>query len=396
MLHRQETRQAAAAATNLTGREPQTNVLNCHMTSKAQARDATQDPKAKRETATMRRTTREAIKADGRTREDGTKWTPQSVDPWRLIPQPFYHTHLVAVRLVRTTTARYNQPGRPYAKQNNGSSHHQTHHVAVRLNAGSVKFHQPGHAYRPHQPRSVSPPSLMPNPSTRRTSNLTRSTRPVPLLFVSCAPHLLVTPQNSTQLVPPTVHITTSRREPPFPNPVCHLCQPASAKDCRLSLDGLQKEDSCLSICFVSGERLAVTAGLNREKTPPDIGLLPPLSFPAIDGFDFSLDLPYRAGPACPAANNLPALPSSPPLPSSLSNIIHPLLALLAPLTSTPAPWPRSSLLPPSLRPVPPPRAIQPTPALLPRVSLSPTLLNAVSVALSAAVHAAPPHPLLI
>ncbi|OAV89231.1 hypothetical protein PTTG_07012 [Puccinia triticina 1-1 BBBD Race 1] len=166
-------------------------------------------------------------------------------------------------------------------------------------------------------------------------------------------------------------------------------CQALSAKD-NIFLSAFEFSNQDRKIWASN-----TTGGLVHCNRPPDIGLLPPLSFPAIDGFDFSLDLPCRAGPAGPAANNLPALPSSPPLPSSLSNIIHPLLALLAPLTSTPAPWPRSSLLPPSLRPVPPPRAIQPTPALLPRVSrpVSPTLLNAVCVALSAAVHAAPPHP---
>ncbi|WAQ88299.1 hypothetical protein PtA15_9A426 [Puccinia triticina] len=253
------------------------------------------------------------------------RFTPQSVNPWRLIPQPFHHTHLVAVRLVRTTTARYNQPGRPYAKQNDGS-------VNFRPTRSHLLFTSaPPSITTALTPQSVDPWRLKPQ-SHHQTHHV-----------VVCL--VRATPARYTSKFRPT--------RPAYRDP-----------------DGGPLE-------------------------PPDIGLLPPLFFPAIDGFDFSLDLPYRAGPACPAANNLPALPSSPPLPSSLSNIIHPLLALLAPLTSTPAPWPRSSLLPPSLRPVPPPRAIQPTPALLPCVSrpVSTTLLNAVSVALSAAVHAAPPHP---
>ncbi|OAV98396.1 hypothetical protein PTTG_25647, partial [Puccinia triticina 1-1 BBBD Race 1] len=123
------------------------------------------------------------------------RFTPQSVNPWRLIPQPFHHTHLVAVRLVRTTTARYNQPGRPYAKQNDGSvnfrptrshllftsappsittaltpqsvdpwrlkpqSHHQTHHVVVCLVRATParytsKFRPTRPAYRPHNDKS--------------------------------------------------------------------------------------------------------------------------------------------------------------------------------------------------------------------------------------------------
>ncbi|WAR63830.1 hypothetical protein PtB15_17B431 [Puccinia triticina] len=114
-------------------------------------------------------------------------------------------------------------------------------------------------------------------------------------------------------------------------------CQALSAKDnIFLSAFEFSNQDRKIWASNTAG-------GLVHRNRPPDIGLLPPLSFPAIDGFDFSLDLPCRAGPAGPAANNLPALPSSPPLPSSLSNIIHPLLALLAPLTSTPAPCPLAS-----------------------------------------------------